>query len=361
MRALAKSRNQKSPKLAVQLARPGLSAYTSPGFVGPRAGSIREGERMRSETISQTLEVIVASSAGTCFGVEMAIALAEKEQKPILGPLVHNPFVVDDLASRGIPILERYEDLEKMSEGKIDEVVITAHGYPRELKQALEANGVTYHDATCPVLLKWVYGKISRFEAQGYHVILVGNPQHAEIIASRSYGSHIHVVYSEQDIDALPDDLGQTVALCQTTITREKFEQLVDYVRRTKYPEMRAVDTRCKPVKDQQSAVESLAQWVDLMIIIGGFNSSNTTNLTRLSRKFLSARTYHIDRPEGFQAQWLDGVSTVGVGAGTSTPKSQIQLLKQHIADLYPGPVVFRRESRDGDLLPDDADVSEEI
>ena len=156
---------------------------------------------MHSETVSQTLEVIVASSAGTCFGVEMAIDLADKVQKPILGPLVHNPFVVEDLASRGIPILERYEDLEKLSDQKIDEVIITAHGYPRELKQDLEAKGITFHDATCPVLLKWVYGKISRFEGQGYNVILMGNPKHAEIIASRSYGSSIHVVYSEQDID----------------------------------------------------------------------------------------------------------------------------------------------------------------
>ena len=105
------------------------------------------------------------------------------------------------------------------------------------------------------------------------------------------------------NIDALPDDLGKTVALCQTTITREKFEQLVDYVRQTKYPELRAVDTRCKPVKDQQSAVESLAQWVDLMIIIGGFNSSNTTPgstvAVRASGSILMVRSRYREQSSG--------------------------------------------------------------
>lgn len=309
---------------------------------------------------SETLEVIVARSAGTCFGVEAAIQMAEREKQPILGPLVHNPRIVDNLKSSGIPILERYSEVDTLAERGIKEVVITAHGYPKHLKEAMEREGVKYHDATCPVLLRWVYTKIQRFEAEGYTVIMVGNPKHAEIIASVSYGKNIHTVYAEADVDALPDGLGPTVALCQTTITREKFQRLVDYMRATKLPDLKAVDTRCKPVKNQQEAVESLAQWVDAMLIVGGFDSSNTTNLAKISAKYLPKATYHVDSAAMVKPEWLTEVAHLGIGAGTSTPKEQIEEVKQRVVQLFQGRVLFRRDG-DIDTEPEDADVSKEI
>ncbi len=307
-----------------------------------------------TRTTTPTLEVIVARSAGTCFGVEDAIEMAEERAKPILGPIVHNPLIVNRLADRGIPILERYSDLDELEATGVDEVVITAHGYPKELKDDLHTRGISFHDATCPVLLKWVYGKIRHFESEGYKVIIVGNPNHAEIIASRSYGRDIRVIYSEEDVDALPDGLAPTVAICQTTITKEKYGRLVDYIRSTKYPDLEAVDTRCKPVKNQQEAVERLAGWVDAMIVVGGLNSSNTTNLARISRRFLPDRTYHIDSADLVEAEWLKGVRHLGIGAGTSTPREQIQAVQQRVRALFSGEVVYRREDRDGELVRDD-------
>ncbi|MGQ0722156.1 MAG: 4-hydroxy-3-methylbut-2-enyl diphosphate reductase [Candidatus Eiseniibacteriota bacterium] len=315
-----------------------------------------------SATTLAELQIIVAHSAGTCFGVEDAIELAEDKKQPILGPIVHNPIVVESLAQQGIPILERYSDLESLERLGVREVVITAHGYPKELKADLDRRGITFHDATCPVLLKWVYGKIRTFEADGYRVILVGNPDHAEIIASRSYGRDIHVVYSSEEVASLPDDLGEkTVAICQTTITREKFQSLVDEIRRTKYPALKAIDTRCKPVKNQQEAVERLAQWVDAMIIVGGFDSSNTTNLARISRKYLPERTHHIDSVEAVDRAWLGGVRHLGIGGGTSTPKNQIQAVAARIAELHGGPVSFLREDRDGDVVKEDFGEGDEV
>lgn len=310
---------------------------------------------------TQSLEVIVARSAGTCFGVEAAIDLAEEHRQPILGPIVHNPQIVNNLADKGIPIYERYQALEDLEKEGVKEVVITAHGYPKVLKEALKEKGIQFHDATCPVLLKWVYRKIRTFEQQGYRIILVGNPDHAEIIASRSYGENIKVVYSEKQVDELPDNLGKTVAICQTTITKEKFEHLINYIRKTKYPEMRAIDTRCKPVKNQQQAVEDLAQWVDAFLIIGGFNSSNTTNLANLAKKYLPHSTYHIDSPDLIQPRWLEGVRHLGIGAGTSTPKSQINDVQQKIAEMYSGPVYFRKEGKDGEILDGDFTPEDEI
>ena len=294
---------------------------------------------------ADSLEVIVARSAGTCFGVEAAIDIAERERQPILGPLVHNPKIVGDLAQKGIPILERYAELAEL--GNIDEVIITAHGYPKELKEALSSSGVRFHDATCPVLLKWVYRKIETFEQAGYHIVLVGNPNHAEIIASRSYGTNISVVYDEEAVDALPNDVDKAVAICQTTITRDKFQFLIDLIRERKYPHLKAVDTRCKPVKNQQEAVGLLAEWVDAMIIVGGFNSSNTTNLAKISQKFLPDATYHIDSKELLDVAWLDGVRHLGIGAGTSTPKEQIDEVAQEVARLHGGTVTFRRDADD--------------
>ncbi len=308
-----------------------------------------------------TLEVIVASSAGTCFGVEAAIKIAELQKKPILGPLVHNPQIVNDLAREGIPIMERYEGMEALEREGFDEVIITAHGYPKQLKEELTTRGIKFHDATCPVLLKWVYRKIERFEKEGYHIILVGNPEHAEIIASRSYSECITVVYSEEDIDALPDDLGATVAICQNTITKEKFQRLVGHIRKTKYPDLRAVDTRCKPVKNQQEAVQDLAQWVDAMLVIGGFNSSNTTNLARIASEFLPENTYHIDSPALIQQEWLDGISHLGIAAGTSTPKTQIEDVKSRVGEMFRGNVVFRKGNSDDDPLAFDDDATVEM
>jgi len=307
------------------------------------------------------LEVIVARSSGTCFGVEAAIKLAETHRKPILGPIVHNPKIVEDLAKEGIPILERYQDFQTLEQQGVGEVVITAHGYPKELKEELLKRGIQFHDATCPVLLKWVYRKILTFESQGYNIILVGNPKHAEIIASRSYGKNIHVVYSKEEVDQLPDNLGKTIAICQTTITRDKFQNLIDYIRQTKYPDMKAIDTRCKPVKNQQQAVTDLAQWVDAMLIIGGYNSSNTTNLARLAQKYLPNKTYHIDSPELVKLEWLKGIKHLGIGAGTSTPKSQIDDIRRKVAEIYPGEVVFRKENTDGEILDGDFSTSDEL
>lgn len=309
-----------------------------------------------------SLEVIVARSAGTCFGVEAAIDLAEEHRQPILGPIVHNPQIVNNLAEKGIPIYERYQAMADLQKEGVKEVVITAHGYPKELKEALTEMGIEFHDATCPVLLKWVYRKIRTFEKEGYRIILIGNPDHAEIIASRSYGSDIKVVYSEEEVDNLTDDLGEkTVAICQTTITKEKFERLVDYIRKTKYPNMRAIDTRCKPVKNQQQAVKDLAQWVDAFLIIGGFNSSNTTNLANLAKKYLPNSTYHIDSPDLIRPKWLEGVRHLGIGAGTSTPKSQINDVQQKIAEMHEGAVYFRKEGKDGEILDGDFTPEDEI
>lgn len=312
-------------------------------------------------TQERRLEVILAHSAGTCFGVQAAIDIAEDKRKPILGPLVHNPIIVNDLAKQDIPILERYTDLEKLKSEGLQEVIITAHGYPKELKEALVKSGIQFHDATCPVLLKWVYSKIEQFEGQGYDVIIVGNPKHAEIIASRTYGSRTYVVYSEEEIDQLPSGLEKVVAICQTTITREKFEKLVDYMRETKYPALKAIDTRCKPVKNQQEAVEMLAKWVDAMVIVGGYNSSNTTNLAKLSQKYLPEATYHIDDANLLKQDWLSGIKHLGLGAGTSTPKSQIKEVQQKILEIYPGKVLFRQESREGEILDADFTPSDEM
>ncbi|MBL7685474.1 MAG: hypothetical protein JNK65_05510, partial [Deltaproteobacteria bacterium] len=188
---------------------------------------------------------------------------------------------------------------------------------------------------------------------EGYHIVLVGNPKHAEIIASRSYGKNINVVYSEEEVDQLPSNLGKTIAICQTTITENKFRFLVDYIRKTKYPDMKAVDTRCKPVKNQQQAVTDLAQWVDAMLIIGGYDSSNTTNLAKLAKKYLPNTVYHIDSPELVKVEWLQNIKHLGIGAGTSTPKEQIEDVQRKVAEIYPGKVMIRLEKEEGDMQGD--------
>lgn len=286
--------------------------------------------------------MIVSRWAGTCFGVEAAIALARREKKPILGPLVHNPLVVDELAREGIPILDRSLDVDSLVAQGIREVVITAHGSPRELKERLTAAGIRYHDATCPVLLRSVYRKIVDLEAAGSTVILLGNPNHAEILASKSYGHGVLVVYSVEDVDRLPVEANEPVALCQTTMTGERLKELSDLIRTRKYPGLKVVDTRCKPVKSQQSAVEELSREVDAVLVVGGLQSSNTGNLARIAARHLPGRTHTIDRPEHVDPAWLDGVHRLGIAAGTSTPKAQIVNVVERIVSISSHPVSVR-------------------
>lgn len=307
------------------------------------------------------MEVIVAHAAGTCFGVKAAIEIAQDKRKPVLGPLVHNPKVVSDLAQSGIPIYNRYTNFDELKNQGVNEVIITAHGYPKQLKEELTKQGIQYHDATCPVLLKWVYKKIEEFDRAGHTIVIIGNPEHAEIRASCTYASRpIYAAYSEEQIDALPNDLQNVVAICQTTITKEKFEYLVGYLR-GKFPALKAVDTRCKPVKNQQEAVERLAQWVDAMIIVGGFDSSNTANLARLSQKYLPEKTYYIDSPALIKAEWFEGVKNLGLGAGTSTPKAQIDEVRERIMQLSPTPVEFRQTTKDGEVIDINVQLVEEV
>jgi 4-hydroxy-3-methylbut-2-en-1-yl diphosphate reductase len=114
-------------------------------------------------------------------------------------------------------------------------------------------------------------------------------------------------------------------------------------------------------VKNQQEAVARLAQWVDAMIVVGGFSSSNTTNLARISRQWLPERTYHVDSAELLRREWLDGVSHLGICAGTSTPKDQIQAVQRRIGELFDGRVLYQREDKDGELVKDDFGEDDEI
>ena len=192
--------------------------------------------------------------------------------------------------------------------------------------------------------------------------LTIGRSRSCDLILNSRLASRKHAeILFDGGSGALLDDLGKTVAICQTTITKEKFQRLVNYIRDAKYPDLRAVDTRCKPVKNQQEAVQDLAQWVDAMLVIGGFNSSNTTNLARISSEFLPESTHHIDSPALIQQEWLDGISHLGIAAGTSTPKSQIEDVKARVAEMFKGGVVFRKGNEEDDIMSFESDELVEV
>jgi 4-hydroxy-3-methylbut-2-enyl diphosphate reductase len=131
------------------------------------------------------------------------------------------------------------------------------------------------------------------------------------------------------------------VAVCQTTLTQEKLIFLVELIRR-RHPGLEVVDTRCKPVRSQQEAVNELAAWVDAMIVVGGLEASNTSNLARIARRHLPDRTHHIDRADRIERAWLAGIAHLGIAAGTSTPRSQIQEVVDRIASIASADVTVR-------------------
>ena len=280
------------------------------------------------------LKIFVSQKAGACGGVQQAVIRAEMEKAPVLGQVVHNERLVARLEERGIPMLDRNESIESLRARGISRVTITAHGDPIKRFEELKAAGIEIIDTTCPIIEKGVYQNIARYEGEGYQVILIGNPQHPEVIGAVSRGKTVKVIYNETDIDHLSLDPNKPIlVLCQTTITETMFLEISGLVRK-KFDNVICLDTRCKPVAQTQQGILDLAPLVDLMLIMGGQKSSNTAKLAQLAERF--TRTIQINGPDNIQYDWFEDVDRLGIGAGTSTATTDIDLLIDHLDQMIP-------------------------
>ncbi|MBK7552134.1 MAG: 4-hydroxy-3-methylbut-2-enyl diphosphate reductase [Syntrophaceae bacterium] len=266
------------------------------------------------------MDIEIADGSGFCFGVRRAVNLALRAAEDhgrrtvTLGPLVHNPLVVERLEAKGIRAVEEVA-------GDADVVVLRAHGTPAPQMESLRRQGLEILDATCP-FVKRAQRHARALREEGYQVVILGDRAHPEVASVRSYAGDDAVVV--ESADDLPVALGPRVGvMAQTTQPEEAFLRLV----RRLAPgaaEVRVVNTVCRSTAARRAETEKLASRVQVMIVLGGRRSHNTRELARVSR-LAGVDTHHIERARELQRQWFRNVGHVGVAAGASTPDEAIE------------------------------------
>ena len=268
------------------------------------------------------MRVVRARNAGACYGVQRALdmALAAVEgggAASTLGPLIHNPQVVADLAARGVRAVEHVEDVRAGS------IVIRSHGVTPAVRRAAEARGLPVVDATCPHVARAQKAAAQLGKRLG-RVVVVGEAGHPEVeglvACAREAGAEVFVAARPADLPAcLREPVGVVV---QTTQTRAALDAVEAALRaRGVNPEVK--NTICSATSQRQEAAAELAGEVDAIVVVGGRNSSNTTRLADICAASCP-RTYHIESPDEVDPAWFAGCESVGVTAGASTPEAHI-------------------------------------
>ena len=281
------------------------------------------------------MKVSLASAMGTCFGVQDAINLAMSpefnNELTIVGQLVHNPQVSDSLKQNGVSLVPGIEDIDKI---KTKKVMITAHGAAEKTKQRLHDAGFIVYDASCPLVMR-VHQTIKSLVTKGYFPVVIGQKDHVEVKGIVGDLDDHLVINSEEDFPKIEKSGNRKLGIVtQTTQQRDKVEALVEKIRALDYvDEVSFVNTICQPTHDRQVAVHELADQVDLMIVIGGYNSSNTKKLVHVcGEKGIEA--HHIESFDQLDKNWFVNKQHVGITAGTSTPENVINEVHTKILEI---------------------------
>lgn len=259
-----------------------------------------------------------AVHAGYCWGVERALDIvtdsaAEHPGETVrtLGPIIHNPQVVQSLEEKGVLSVN---GLDEMTEGT---VIIRTHGVPPETYEQARAKGLNVVDATCP-LVNLVQNRAKQLVQEGYQLVIFGNPRHPEVIGTIGHaGSMATVIERPEDVDKVQLQKRVGVVVQTTQETELLAELLARLAPRCK--EVKIFNTICNPTIERQEAARELARDVQVVIVVGGKNSSNTRHLAEVCREE-GATAYHIEEATELDPAWVRGVENVGVTAGASTP-----------------------------------------
>ena len=273
------------------------------------------------------MEVIVAKTAGFCFGVERAVNQVyeqiESGVKPIytLGPIIHNEEVVKDLEEKGVQVLDSEENIAGLTEGT---VVIRSHGVGKHVYDLLERQGLRIVDATCPFVKK-IHRIVQEQNREGRRVIIIGDETHPEVEGIKGWGDErTLVVKNEEQMENLPDFQDEKLCIVsQTTFNYNKFQDLVEKFSKKGY-DILVLNTICNATQERQVEAERIASQVDAMIVIGGKNSSNTRKLYEICLKECK-NTFYIQTLDDLNPESVNSVRSVGITAGASTPKKIIE------------------------------------
>ena len=283
------------------------------------------------------MKVIKAKTAGFCFGVKRAVDTVYEQvdtcNGPIYtyGPIIHNEEVVKDLENKGVVVLRTEEDLDNIFEGT---VIIRSHGVEKRIYDKLETKGIRIVDATCPFVKK-IHNIVQKESAAGKYILIIGNPDHPEVIGIRGWaGEHAEVIQNADDIEKI--DFSKKEKICvvsQTTFNYNKFKDLVEIIKKKSY-DIIVLNTICNATKERQTEAESIAESVDAMIVIGDKHSSNTQKLFEICHRACN-NTYYIQTLDDLDLNQLGSVETVGITAGASTPNNIIEEVQNNVRIIF--------------------------
>ncbi|MDR0350391.1 MAG: 4-hydroxy-3-methylbut-2-enyl diphosphate reductase [Coriobacteriales bacterium] len=302
------------------------------------------------------MKIVRSRYAGACYGVERALSLvndaASKHAEPVytLGPLIHNPQVVNELRERGVEQADTVEQVvSELRERKTASqppvlasvqaappnnsatLVIRSHGVAPAVIQQACAAGLHVVDATCPHVSK-AHEAARQLREQGYLVVVVGELGHPEVEGIRAYAGDEAIVVQEPSDLPLRLSSNRIGIVVQTTQTPTALEAIISALqRRGITPTVR--NTICFATQQRQKAATELAAQVSTMLVVGGRNSGNTTRLAQLCRA-VCPRTHHVESPVELDPAWFKGADTVGITAGASTPEAQIIAVEQALRAL---------------------------
>jgi 4-hydroxy-3-methylbut-2-en-1-yl diphosphate reductase len=263
------------------------------------------------------MEVRIAKTAGFCWGVRrtvdkvLEVADGTAQGVVTLGPVIHNPQAVERMRAKGVG---KVDAVAEVADGTT--VVVRTHGAVKGELAAARERGLEVVDGTCPYV-KYPQAMAQRLSRQGYHVVIVGDAQHAEVKGVVSYAEGPCTVVKPGA--PLPEIQARKVAvLAQTTCIGEAFERVVGALS-LRHREVHAVNTICSDTDERQADARQLASEVDAVVVVGGKNSANTRHLAEICRE-IQPRTWHVETEAELQAAWFDGCRVVGLSAGASTP-----------------------------------------
>jgi len=283
------------------------------------------------------MQVILANPRGFCAGVDRAIEIVERALELFGAPIyvrhevVHNRFVVDDLRNKGAVFVDELDEIPDDAT-----VIFSAHGVSRAVQQEAQQRGLKVFDATCPLVTK-VHLEIARFSKAGQECVLIGHAGHPEVEGTMgqfddSQGGRMYLVEKVEDVAKLTVNNPATLAyVTQTTLSMDDTATIIEALRQ-RFPDIQGPkrDDICYATQNRQDAVKQLARQVDIVLVVGSPNSSNSNRLKEVAQR-IGTTAYLIDNETEIQQQWLKGIEKIGLTAGASAPA---QLLENVIEKL---------------------------
>ncbi len=269
-------------------------------------------------------KILVAEKAGFCFGVDRAVKMAFQtcRENPgktcMFGELIHNRQVTEKLNKSEV---RHINDIEELNKG--DHVLIRAHGIGKDVYEAIEQKDVSIHDATCPDV-KRIHKLVHEKSKEGFRIIIVGDRQHSEVIGINGWcGNKAHIISDVKQVHDIPDTDENICIVAQTTTKPEKYEEICNFIKK-KFANVMKFDTICRATQLRQQEAYEMSEVADVMIVIGGVNSSNTQKLFEIC-KANCPLTYKIETVADLPPLDKKKINTIGITAGASTPNEVVK------------------------------------